>query len=105
GYTGLDGKALNTNESYVKNEYVSRRVEMLLGRELGNGKFSRAVRDFAVENGKFDLVQAIDAAKILELPRPSAAMSKQESQIAKRTGIDLNSIKDAFAIAKDFKHD
>lgn len=104
-YTGLDGKALRANASYIKNETISRRTEMLLGRSLGNGKFSRAVLDHAVKTGDTELMAAITASGILDLPRADARKTKTENQIEKRLearGLDIKPA-DIRALFKDVK--
>ena len=98
-YTDIKGKALNFNDSYLVNEYVSRKMEHALGYEFCKGAHNKAAFNIATKFGDTELAASIKDAGLMEGFRAEAAYDSQEKAAAKRVGVSIPELKKLFEAA------
>lgn len=79
------GEALRFSHEYMRNEKVARILEAEFGEPFTRGRHNKAVIAALMDDGRFDVVQAMIDAGLVTRDRPLAKRTHAEHQQAKRT--------------------
>ena len=83
------GRRLRVNNSFKRNEKLSRKWEVEFNHQINKGRHNKAVVENLSINGNDDIAEQLQAAEIDKGELPKAAFSKGLQGKAKRLGIDL----------------
>ena len=90
-------KATQLSHTYPRNEKVARLIEYELSkkdrRKPTIGKHNKSVMTRLKAEGREDVVQWLENAKVLEQPRPSSMVNDADRQQEKRTGLSTKQVK------------
>ncbi len=87
-----DGTTNPMRQDFARREKLSRIIEHETGAPMVSGAFNRKVHQFLLQDGRYDIAQAMEHGGLLDGSRTRAVLTPRERAQAERTGIDPQDI-------------